>query len=53
MLAQTECKTRHDCVDKVIHWVLCKDFKFDPTNKWYMHNQESVLENETGKFLIK
>ena len=23
--------------------------KFEPTNKWYMHNLESVLENETQK----
>ena len=28
---------------KVIHWELCKKFKFDHTNKWYMLNPESVL----------
>ena len=27
-------------------WELCKKFKVDHTNKWYMHNPESVLENE-------
>ena len=32
-LAQKEYKTRHDCVGKVIHWKLCKNFKFDYTNK--------------------
>ena len=34
---------------KVIHWELCKKFKFDHANKWYMHNPEPVLENETYK----
>ena len=36
---------------KVIHWKLCKKFKFDHTNKWYMHNPESVLENEMQRVL--
>ena len=34
---------------KVIHWELSKKFKSDHTNKWYMHNPESVLENEAHK----
>ena len=33
----------------MIHWELCKKFKFDHTNKRLMHNPESVLENETHK----
>ena len=49
-LAQKEFKTRHDWVGKVIHWELCKK-KFDHTNKWYMHNPESVVENEAHKVL--
>ena len=49
-LAQKEYKTRHDWVGKVIHWEMCK-FKFDHTNKWYMHNPEPVLENNTHKLL--
>ena len=32
-LAQKEYKTRHDWVRKVIHWEMCKKFKFDHTNK--------------------
>ena len=48
-LAQKEYKTRHSWVCKVIHWELCKKFKFDRTNKWYMLNPESVLEIETRK----
>ena len=44
---QREYKTIHDWVGKVIHWESYKKFKFDYTNKWYMHNLESVLENAT------
>ena len=50
-LAQKEDKTRRDWVRKVIHWELCKKLKFDHTNKWCIHKPESVLENETHKFL--
>ena len=32
-LAQKEYKPRHDWVDKVIHWEMCKKFKFDHANK--------------------
>ena len=50
-LAQKEYKTRHDWVGKVIHWEMCKKFKFDHTNKWYIHNSASVLENDIRKLL--
>ena len=50
-LAQKEYKTRHDWVGKVIHWEMCKKFKFDHTNKWYMHNPAAVLENDRHKLL--
>ena len=50
-LAQKEYKTRHDWVGKVIHWEICKKFKFDHTNKWYMPNPPSVIENNTHKLL--
>ena len=48
-LAQKEYKARHDWVGKVIHWEMCRKFKFDHTNKWYMHNPAPVLENNTHK----
>ena len=48
-LAQKEYKTR--LVGKVIHWEMCKKYKFDHTNKWYMHNPAPVLENDTHKLL--
>ena len=49
-LAQKEYKTRHDWVGKVIHWEMCKKSKFNHTNKWYMHNPASVLENDTNSY---
>ena len=49
---QKEYQTRHDWVGKVILWELCKKFKFDRTNKLYMHKSEFVLENETHKILL-
>ena len=50
-LAQREYKARHDWVGKVIHREMCKKFKFDNTNKWYMHNPVPVLENDSHKLL--
>ena len=35
----------------MIHWDICKKFKFDHTNKWYKHNLAPVLENITHKLL--
>ena len=46
-LAKMEYKTRHDWAGKVIHWEVCKKFKFDHTNKWYMHSAAPLLENDT------
>ena len=48
---QKEYKARHDWVGKVIHWEMCKKFKFDHANKWYKHNPAPVLENDTHKLL--
>ena len=42
-------KARHNWVGKVIHREMCKKSKFDHTNKWYMHNQAPLLENDTHK----
>ena len=51
-LAQKEYKTRHDWIGKVIHWKMCKKFKFDHANKWYMLNPAAFLENDTHKLLL-
>ena len=50
-LAQMEYKARKDSVGKVIHWEMCKEWKFDHSNKWYMHNPAPVLENDTNILL--
>ena len=50
-LAQKKYKARHNWVGKVIHWEMCKELKFDHTNKCYMHNPAPVLENDTHKLL--
>ena len=47
-LEQKEYKTRHDWVGKMIHWEMCKKFKFDHSKKFYMHNPASALENDYG-----
>ena len=50
-LAQSGYKERHGWVGKGIHREMCKKFKFDHTNKCYMHNPAPVLENATHKLL--
>ena len=50
-LALPEYEARHDWVGKVIHWEMCKKFRFDHTNKWYMHNPVPLLENATHKLV--
>ena len=50
-MAQKEYKARHDWVGKVIHWEMCKKFRFDHANSWYIHNPAPVLENDTHKHL--
>ena len=49
-LAQKDYKSRHDWVGKEIHWEMCKKFKFDHSNKWYMHKPAHVINN-THKLL--
>ena len=48
-MAQKDYKARHDWVGKVINCDMCKKFKFDHANKWYMHNPAPVQENDTHK----
>ena len=50
-VSNNKYKARHDWVGKVIHWEMCKKFKSDHSNKWYMHNPAPVLENDTHKLL--
>ena len=50
-LEHEEYKTRYDWVGKVIHWEMSKKFKFEHTNKWYMHSPAPVPDNDTHKLL--
>ena len=50
-LALKEYKARYDWVGKVVHWEMCRKFQFNLTNKWYMHNPASVIENDSHKLL--
>ena len=50
-LKQMDQRIRKLMTIKVIHWELCKKFKFDHTNKWYIHNPAPVSENYSHKLL--
>ena len=50
-MEQKEYKAWQDWVGKVIYRKMCKKFKFDHANKWYMHNPAPILENNTHKLL--
>ena len=50
-LAQKEYKVKHDWVGMGIHWEMCKQFQFDHTYKWYIHNPAPALEKNTHKLL--
>ena len=51
-LTQKEYKTKHSWVGKVIHWELCKKFKFDNTSKWYMHTILWDFEIQTDPLIL-
>ena len=36
-------------MENKIHWELCKKFKFDHMNKWYMHYAESALKRRSQR----
>ena len=48
MVSIKEYKTRHDWMEKVIHWELDEKLKFDDTSKCYLHKPESAIENSLG-----
>ena len=50
-LVQKEYKTRQEWEVNVIIWKLYEKLKFNHTNKWYIHNPESILENESHTLL--
>ena len=50
-MAQKEYKSRHDWVGRRIHWNICRKFGLHVSEKWYNHEPESVVENDTYKVL--
>ena len=51
MLVQREYKRRHDWVGRKIHWEVCRKIGFDVNEKWYKHEPEKVVENDSWKIL--
>ena len=49
MLAQREYKRKHDWVGRKIHWEVCRKMVFDVNEKWYKHEPEKVVENDSWK----
>ena len=41
----------HDWVARKIHWEVCRKIGFDVNEKWYKHEPEKVVENDSWKIL--
>ena len=50
-LAQRDYKNRHDNIAKIIHLELCERYDLAQGVKWYNHQPESVIENESVRIL--
>ena len=50
-LDQREYKRRHDDVAKMIHWKLCEKLSIEKSEKWYLHNPQTVTENVNHKLI--
>ena len=50
-LAQREYKRRHDCVERMIHWELCRKYGLAAAERWYEHQPDTVTENDSCKLL--
>ena len=49
-LARKEYKTRHDWVGKVIHWEMCKKFKFDHVlYRHLQHHNDTIIKQTQGQ----
>ena len=51
MLAQKECKRRHDNIPRLVHWKLCCEYDMSRGENLYEHQPEKVVENEKCKIL--
>ena len=50
-LAQREYKRRHDNVARMVDWKLCEKFNLEKSEKWYLHNLQTVGENVYHKLI--
>ena len=50
-LAQRENRRKHGSVARMVHWKLCKKFNLEKSEKWYLHNHQTVTENLNHKLL--
>ena len=50
-LAQMEYKKRHDNVARMVHQKLCEKFNLEKSEKWYLHNPQTVSENVNHKLI--
>ena len=49
LLAQKQYRLRrHDRVGVIVHWVMCKRYKFSNAAKWYEYTPETVLKMTSG-----
>ena len=51
VLAQKECKKRHDNIARIVHWMLCGRYDLRRADKWYEHYPKGTLESESVKIL--
>ena len=50
-LAQRENKRRHHWIGRCIHWEICGAIGIHVKSKWYQHQPEAVIENDSCKIL--
>ena len=51
LLMKSEFMQRQDQAASYMHWKICKSFSLSVADKWYDHNQETVISN--GQVILK
>ena len=49
--AQGEYKRKCDNIARTSHWELCRLYELDTADKWFEHQQSSVVETDKTKVL--
>ena len=50
-IAQRKYKRRHSNVARMVHWKLCQKFNLEKSEKWYLHNPQTVTKNVNHKLI--